>query len=58
MDLITIEELSSMLRIKIGTLRSLCFQKKIPHVKIGRLVRFLRRDISKWIEERSQKILP
>lgn len=40
MKLLTIEETSKMLNIKIGTLYVWVHQKKIPFVKIGRNLAF------------------
>ena len=31
-------------------LRSMVFQKKIPHFKLGRLIKFKKSDLEAWIE--------
>jgi excisionase family DNA binding protein len=45
-----IQKLSEHLEIKVSTLYSLVAQKKIPHYKVGRLVRFKKSEIDFWME--------
>lgn len=35
-----------------GSVRWMCSMRRIPHVKLGRSVRFIRSDLDRWIEER------
>jgi excisionase family DNA binding protein len=51
-DLIDIAELERRTAIKQATLRKYVVQRKIPFVKIGRLVRFDLPEIEAWIAER------
>ena len=46
-----IQDLSSYLGIKPSTLYAMVGEKKIPHYKIGRLVRFKRCEIDQWMEQ-------
>jgi excisionase family DNA binding protein len=48
---LTILEVSQYLHIKPATLYSKVESGDIPHYKIGRLVRFRREDIDRWMEE-------
>lgn len=48
--LLTVKDVAEMLRMTVRGIRGLVFSKRIPFLKIGRLVRFSRRDIEKWIE--------
>ena len=50
--LITIDELSNLLRVKKSTIYAWVNQRKIPYKKIGRLVRFQHSEILKWVQER------
>jgi excisionase family DNA binding protein len=50
--LIDIAELERRTAIKQATLRKYVVQRKIPFVKIGRLVRFDLPEIEAWIAER------
>jgi len=52
-----IQKLSEYLGIKVSTLYSLAGQKKIPHYKVGRLVRFRKSDIDLWMEENKKEII-
>lgn len=54
--LLTIEEASHFLSIKISRLRTAVFKKEIPFVKIGRLVRFQESDLLKWIESNTHGV--
>ena len=49
-NLITIEQLSEKLSVKVGTLRQWIFNKQMPVIRIGGLVRFKESDIESWIQ--------
>lgn len=49
--LLTIDELAAELRVSKGTLYNWVYQRKIPYVKVGRLVRFERSAIDKYLDE-------
>jgi excisionase family DNA binding protein len=55
--LIDIAELERRTAIKQATLRKYVAQRKIPFVKIGRLVRFDPIEIESWIKERKVPVL-
>ncbi len=48
--LISIDELASMLRIHKGTIYNWVYRRKIPYVKVGRLVRFDLNEITKYLD--------
>ena len=48
--LITIVEAGAILRLRVSTLRAWILRRKIPYVKVGRLVRLRRADVEKLIE--------
>jgi len=52
-----IKSLSDYLGMKASTLYSLVEQKKIPHYKVGRLVRFKKSDIDLWMEENKKAVV-
>ena len=47
-----IEELSKYMGTPVATLYTWTHQKKIPHLKMGRSVRFDLREIEAWLKER------
>ncbi len=47
--LMTIEEASVFLNLKVSKLRAMVFRKEIPFIKIGRLVRFHAQDLETWL---------
>jgi len=51
--LINVKQLSESTGLSVFTLYSWINQKKIPYVKVGRLIRFEPRKIEKWIEGNS-----
>ncbi|AYF43743.1 DNA binding domain protein, excisionase family [Halobacteriovorax sp. BALOs_7] len=53
--LLSIEEASSFLSVKVSRLRTAVFRKEIPFVKIGRLVRFKQDELIKWIDSKTVK---
>jgi excisionase family DNA binding protein len=53
---INTEELAEYLGVGINTVRSWTFMKKIPYVKMGRLVRFDLKEIDKWIHDNKIEI--
>ncbi len=44
------DEAAAYLGCRPDTLRVWVSRKRVPYVKIGRLTRFLQRDLDKWIE--------
>ena len=47
-----IEELSEYMGTPVATLYTWTHQRKIPHLKMGRSVRFDLREIEEWIKRR------
>lgn len=52
--LLTLQEVCQRLSIKKSHLRSLIFSKKIPTIKIGRLLRFGAEDVENWLNEQKR----
>ncbi len=48
--LIGIDELAVLLRIHKGTIYNWVYRRKIPYVKVGRLVRFDLNEIAKYLD--------
>jgi len=53
--LLTPEELAELLGIKLSTVYSWTHLQFIPHIKVGRLVRFKESEVQKWLNKRSEK---
>jgi excisionase family DNA binding protein len=51
-QLMTIEEASAFLNLKVSKLRKDIFMKTIPYYKIGSLIRFKKDELIKWVEEK------
>jgi len=48
--LMDIKEVSQRLCIKESTLRAWIFQRRIPCIRLGRLVRFRESDLAAWLK--------
>jgi excisionase family DNA binding protein len=47
-------EIADMLGMSVSTIRKWVHYGFIPHVKLGRAVRFREKDVEAWIEERAE----
>ena len=54
-QLMTIEEASVFLNLKVSKLRRYVFMRAIPYYKIGSLIRFKKDDLLQWVEEKIVK---
>jgi excisionase family DNA binding protein len=54
-QLINISEASELLGIRKNTLYEWVVQRKIPYIKVGRLVKFRKEDLEAWIAKRLQE---
>ena len=54
--LLSPQELSDVLNISIETVYAWTSQKRIPYIKMGRLVRFNVDEVNKWLER--QRVSP
>jgi excisionase family DNA binding protein len=48
-------ECAEYLHVKSWTVRAWVSQKRIPFIKLGRLVRFQPEKITRWLEEKAVK---
>ena len=53
--LLTVEDVSELLGVKICTIYQWTHMKCIPHIKVGRFVRFREADLGRWLEKHSVK---
>lgn len=51
--LLSIPEFADQSGLTIRQIRSLIFQRKIPYIKLNRLVRFREADLLRWLDENS-----
>jgi excisionase family DNA binding protein len=54
--LLTIQEVATYTGLAVSTLYTMVSQRRIPFVKMGRLTKFDRLEIDKWIASHSVKI--
>lgn len=55
-DVLTAQEAADLLRINRETLYVLAGQRKIPHARLGRSLRFSRRAIFAWLTAGGQEM--
>lgn len=53
-ELLSIRDVSELLKIKESTLRAWVFQRRIPVVRLGRLVRFRLSELTKWLRDQEE----
>ena len=49
--LLNVGELADVLGVNVRHIRRLVFERRVPYLKWGRLVRFDPREIDKWLQE-------
>ncbi|MDP3981057.1 MAG: helix-turn-helix domain-containing protein [Chlamydiota bacterium] len=54
-DVLTLNEASKYLRISVYALGDLAREKKIPCFKVGRMWRFRKSSLEKWMEKQEKK---
>lgn len=54
-ELLTIHEIAEILNVSYSWTRAAVFKNKIPYVKVGRLVRFCKKDIEAWIKSNKRE---
>ena len=52
--LMEIGEAAEYLRLKVSRLRYEVFIKRIPHIKIGRSIRFSKTQLDSWLKEHTK----
>lgn len=52
-----IQEISGYLGIKVSTLYALVEEKRIPHFRIGRQIRFKRSDVDVWMDGQKEEVV-
>jgi excisionase family DNA binding protein len=58
LELLTAAEAATMLRIKESTLREHTRRGLVPHLRIGRLIRYDASDLVAWLETQKQPMKP
>ena len=54
-DLLDINELAKKMHVKVSTVYGWVHEDYIPHIKLGRLVRFSEKKIEEWIRNKEHK---
>ncbi len=54
-ELLNTAQLSEWLQVKESTIRKWVHYGYVPHVKLGRCVRFQESEIEQWLRERAEK---
>ena len=49
LELLTIEEASQLLKLKISRIRSAVFKREVKYIKLGALIRFKKDHLTEWI---------
>ena len=49
--LVGVERAAKFLGIQVSTMYAWCEQRRIPHIRIGRVLRFDLKDLNRWVSE-------
>lgn len=52
--LLTLSQVANLLRVSDKTIRRWMLSKRLPHVRLGRVVRFRQDELLRWIEARRE----
>ncbi len=53
---LTVKEVSDYTGLAEGTLYNMVSERRIPHRKLGRLVKFDRHELDKWLKDQAVKV--
>ena len=55
MELMKITEVAEVLAVSVSTVRRLIKYHELPHIRVGRALRFNRTDIREWAKRRCEE---
>ena len=55
-QLLTVEEASQILRVKSNTLYTWAYRRQIPSQKVGKALRFRRKDLEDWLKVQARPV--
>jgi len=55
-EVLTTAEAAKLLRVRESTLRTWTQQGRVPHIRLGRLIRYDRADLEAWIATCKQPV--
>ena len=53
-QLLTLQEVAEYLKVSAKTVRRLVDRRGLPHIRFGRVLRFDRGDLFRWLEARKE----
>jgi len=53
-NLLTVQDVAEMLRVSPKTVRRLVARRGLPHIRFGRVLRFERGDVFRWLQARKE----
>ena len=56
LTLLDSKQTANLLNLKLSRLRELVHENEIPAFRIGRLLRFSKEELSKWLETKTEKV--
>lgn len=54
-QLLTINQLSEIIQVKVPTIYRWVHERYIPHLKINHLIRFSESEVAEWLEKKNCK---
>jgi len=56
--LLTVQEVAAYTTLSVHTLYTMCSQRRIPYVKVGRLTKFDKELLDAWLKENTVMPMP
>jgi len=56
-EFLTVKQISSYLAVKVSTIYTMVEQRKLPHYRIGRQIRFKRSEIDEWMAGQREAVV-
>ena len=53
-ELLTVQQVASYLKVSAKTVRRLVDRRGLPHIRFGRVLRFERGDVFRWLQARKE----
>jgi excisionase family DNA binding protein len=50
--LLTAKQVADLLEVQVSTVYDWVYRKRIPYVKLGRLIRFKKTELFRWVDSR------
>lgn len=54
---LNVQDIAEYLKVRVSTVYSMVEEKKVPHYRIGRQIRFKKSEIDAWMEKQKEEVI-